>query len=131
VGKIATAFSGYTLPRYGHGAVWKPKELDMKNHRIVTGLLAGAMLIGGALGPTTQPAKADTASTAAIVAGAAAIVGALLIDNNNRPYYVNGGRRYYVTQSEASYWRQHHRVVQRRAYVPEQEYPVARNPYNH
>jgi hypothetical protein len=110
--------------------VWQSEELDMKNHRIVSALLAGAILIGGALGPMTQPAKADTASTAAIVAGAAAIVGALLIDNSNRPYYVNGGRRYYVTQSEANYWRQHHRVVQRRAYVPEQEYPVARNPYN-
>lgn len=101
----------------------------MKNHRIMPSLLAGAILVVGAFSSATQPAKADTASTAAIAIGAAAIVGALLIDNNNRPYYVNGGRRYYVTQSEAGYWKQHHRVVQRRAYVPEQEYPVARNPY--
>jgi hypothetical protein len=98
-------------------------------NRIIPATLACAMLVGGFLGPATRPAQADTASTAAIVAGAAAIVGALLIDNNNRPYYVNGGKRYYVTQNEATYWRAHHRVVQRRAYVPEQEYPVARNPY--
>ena len=57
------------------------------------------------------------------------IVGALLIDANNRPYYVKNNRRYYVTQPEAQYYRSHHHVVQRRAYVPEQEYPVARNPY--
>jgi hypothetical protein len=101
----------------------------MRNHRIVSALLAGTFLAGG-LGATAYPAKADTASTAAIVAGAAAIVGALLVDANNRPYYVNNGHRYYVSQAEANYWRGHHHVVQRRAYVPEQEYPVARDPYH-
>jgi 3-hydroxy-3-methylglutaryl CoA synthase len=98
----------------------------MKKHPVIAILLASTFVASGAV----QPALADTASTAAIVAGAAAIVGALLIDANNRPYYVNNGRRYYVTQDEANSWKQHHRVVQRRAYVPEQEYPVARNPYN-
>jgi hypothetical protein len=103
----------------------------MPNLRSTSTLLAAVMLAGGLFGLAAQPAKADATSTAVIV-GAAAIVGALLIDNNNRPYYVNGGRRYYVTQNEAGYWRAHHHVVQRRAYVPEQEYPVARNPYgNH
>jgi hypothetical protein len=103
--------------------------VDMKSHRIIPVALAGALLVGGLLGSATLPAKADTGSTIAIAAGAAAIVGALLIDSNNRPYYVNSGRRYYVTQNEATYWRGHHHVVQRRAYVPEQEYPIARNPY--
>jgi hypothetical protein len=102
----------------------------MKTHPIVSALLAGTFVVGGSFGPAAQPAKADTASTAAIVAGAAAIVGALLIDNNNRPYYVNGGKRYYVTQAEANRWKQQHHVVARRAYVPEQEYPVARDPYH-
>ena len=74
-----------------------------------------------------RPAQADTASTAAIIAGAAAIVGALLLDGNNQPYYVNNNRKYYVTQPEASYWQTHHHTVVRRAYVPENEYPVARN----
>jgi len=97
---------------------------------IVSMLLAGAVVLGGTFVQPAQPARADTTSTALIVAGAAAIVGALLIDNNNRPYYVNGGKRYYVTQAEANNWKQHHRVVQRRAYVPEQEYPVARDPYH-
>ena len=57
------------------------------------------------------------------------IVGALLIDANNRPYYVKSNHRYYVTQPEAQYYRSHHNVVQRKAYVPEREYPIARNPY--
>jgi hypothetical protein len=74
-----------------------------------------------------RPAQADTATTAAIITGAAAIVGALLLDGNNQPYYVNNNRKYYVTQPEANYWQSHHHVVVRRAYVPESEYPVARN----
>ena len=74
-----------------------------------------------------RPAQADTATTAAIVTGAAAIIGALLLDGNNQPYYVNNNRKYYVTQPEANYWQSHHNVVVRKAYVPESEYPVARN----
>lgn len=100
----------------------------MKRHAIVSTFLATATMAAGLAG--AQPARADTSSTAAIVAGAAAIVGALLIDNNNHPYYVNNGKRYYVSQGEANYWRQHHHAVQRRAYVPEREYPVARDPYH-
>ncbi len=87
-------------------------------------------MVLSSLGATQTVAKADTASTAAIIAGAAAIVGALLYDANNRPYYVRGGHRYYVTQREAQYYRGHHHGVERRAYVPEQEYPVARDPYH-
>jgi len=102
----------------------------MKPHSLASAVLAGAITISGSFGLAAQPAKADTASTAAIIAGAAAIVGALLIDNNNRPYYVNGGKRYYVTQAEANQWKSRHHVVQRQAYVPEQEYPVARDPYH-
>jgi hypothetical protein len=73
---------------------------------------------------------ADTASTVAIAAGAAAIVGALLYDSNDRPYYVRNNHRYYVTQPEEQYYRVHHHGVVRKAYVPEQEYPVARDPYH-
>jgi hypothetical protein len=101
----------------------------MKNLRIIPILMAGAVTVGGSFGLNVSAARADTASTVAIVAGAAAIVGALLVDGSGRPYYVNQGRRYYVSQDQANYWRQHHRVVERRAYVPEQEYPVGRNPY--
>ena len=88
----------------------------------------GSLILAGTL-VAPQPAAADTASTAAIIAGAMGIVGALLIEANNRPYYVKNNRRYYVTQPEAQYYRSHHHVVQRQAWVPEQEYPVARNPY--
>jgi hypothetical protein len=88
----------------------------------------GSLIVAGTL-VAPQPAPADTASTAAIIAGAMGIVGALLIDANNRPYYVKNNRRYYVSQPEAQYYRSHHHVVQRQAYVPEQEYPIARNPY--
>jgi hypothetical protein len=90
----------------------------------------GAAVVLSSLGATGAVASADTASTTAIVAGAAAIVGALLYDANNRPYYVNSGHRYYVTQQEAQYYRGHHHGVERRAYVPENEYPVARDPYH-
>jgi hypothetical protein len=88
-------------------------------------VLAGAF---GAAATMSLPrgAQADT-SVASIIAGATAIVGALLMDGNNQPYYINDNRKYYVTQSEASYWRAHHHVVVRQAYVPENEYPVQRN----
>ncbi len=89
----------------------------------------GAVFAFGSLDASQDVAKADTASTAAIVAGAAAIVGALLYDSNNHPYYVRDNRRYYVTQNEAQYYRKRHRGVVRNAYVPEQEYPIARDPY--
>ena len=62
--------------------------------------------------------------------GTAAIVGALVYDSNNHPYYVRNNRRYYVTQQEAGYYRSHHQGVERRAYVPEREYPVQRDPYH-
>jgi hypothetical protein len=73
---------------------------------------------------------ADTASTAAIAAGAAAIAGALLYDSSNHPYYIRDNHRYYVTASEASYYRSHHHGVTRKAFVPEQEYAVKRDPYH-
>jgi hypothetical protein len=82
----------------------------------------------GAVEGTSSIAQADTASTAAIIAGAAAITGALLYDSSNRPYYVRNNHRYYVSQQEAQYYRGHHQGVERRAYVPEHEYPVARGP---
>ena len=64
------------------------------------------------------------------LAGAAAIVGALIYDGNNHPYYVRNNHRYYVTQQEATYYRGHHQGYTRQAYVPEREYPVARDPYH-
>jgi 5'-3' exonuclease len=70
--------------------------------------------------------RADTGSTAAIIAGAAAITGALIYDAGNHPYYVQSGHRYYVTQQQAAWYRGHHRGYERRAYVSEPEYPVAR-----
>jgi hypothetical protein len=97
--------------------------LILKRATAIGSLILAATLVA------PQPVPADTASTAAIVAGAMGIVGALLIDANNRPYYVKNNHRYYVTQPEAQYYRGHHHVVQRQAYVPEQEYPIARNPY--
>ena len=93
---------------------------------ILKGLAAGTALATTLWLTPPAPAMADTATTAAIVAGAASIVGALLIDANNHPYYVKDNRRYYVTQPEANYYRAHHHVVQRSAWVPEQEYPVQR-----
>ena len=92
-------------------------------------LVAGAVIAYAALGSAMQPAMANTTTTAAIAAGAAAIVGALLIDGNNHRYYINNDRRYYVTQPEANYWRERHHVVKRQAYVREQRYPIARDPY--
>jgi len=89
--------------------------------------VVGAAIVAVTAVSIPRPAQADTASTAAIIAGAAAIVGALLLDGNNQPYYVNNNRKYYVTKPEASYWQTHHHTVVRRAYVPENEYPVARS----
>lgn len=94
---------------------------------ILQRLVVGTAIVAATAVSIPRPAQADTASTVAIIAGAATIVGALLLDGNNQPYYVNNNRKYYVTQNEASYWRSHHNVVVRRAYVPENEYPVARN----
>jgi len=103
----------------------------MKSLPIVSTLLATTVIVGGSFAGAVQPANADTETTAAIIAAAGAIVGALIVDSNNHPYYVNNGKRYYVTQNEANYWKkQHGPVVRRNAYVPEQRYPVARNPYN-
>jgi hypothetical protein len=101
----------------------------MKLSRIILPALGGLLFLGS-IGGTPAPAKADTTSTALIAVGAAAIVGALLYDGNNRPYYVRDNHRYYVSQNEAQYYRGHHRTYQRQAWVPEREYPVARDPYN-
>jgi hypothetical protein len=91
----------------------------------------GGLLVLGSIGGTSTPAKADTTSTALIAAGAAAIVGALIYDGNNHPYYVRNNHRYYVTQQEATYYKGHHAGGQmRQSYVPEREYPVARDPYH-
>jgi hypothetical protein len=100
----------------------------MKLSRVILPALGGLLFLGS-LGGTPAPAKADTTSTALITVGAAAIVGALLYDGNNRPYYVRDNHRYYVSQNEAQYYRGHHRTYQRQAWVPEREYPVARDPY--
>ena len=100
----------------------------MKLSRILLPALGGLLFLGS-IGGTPAPAKADTTSTALIAVGAAAIVGALLYDGNNRPYYVRNNQRYYVSQNEAQYYRGHHRTYQRQAWVPEREYPVARDPY--
>ncbi len=101
----------------------------MKSSHLVSTTLGGLLTLAAFAGTPTI-AKADTASTAAIVAGAAAIVGALLYDGSNHPYYVRNNRRYYVTQNEAQYYRSRHQGVQRNAWVPENEYPVARDPYH-
>jgi hypothetical protein len=97
----------------------------MKN--IIQTIAIGGALVATATVSMSAPAKADTASTLLIAAGAAAIVGALLVDSNQHPYYVKNNQRYYVTQNEATYYRAHHKVVQRQAWVPENEYPVQRN----
>jgi hypothetical protein len=100
--------------------------MDMMQ-RSLAATAAGTTLLAAVSFGMPRPAQADTASTVAIAAGAAAIVGALLSDGSGHPYYVRNNRRYYVTQDEASYYRSHHHVVQRSAWVPENEYPVARN----
>jgi hypothetical protein len=101
--------------------VTDPIQRNLRN------LVVGTALAASLAVSMPQPVKADTTSTLLIAAGAAAVVGALLIDSNNRPYYVNNNRRYYVTQNEATYYRAHHRTVQRQAWVPENEYPVQRS----
>jgi hypothetical protein len=100
----------------------------MKISSLVLPALGGLLVLGSMGAPA--PAKADTTSTALFAVGAAAIVGALLYDGNNRPYYVRNNHRYYVTQGEAQYYRNHHHGYVRQAYVPEPEYPVARDPYH-
>jgi hypothetical protein len=87
----------------------------------------GAGLIATIAIGAPRPAQANTTSTAFIIAGAAAIVGALLVDSQNKTYYVKNNKRYYVTPDEATYYRSHHKVVERKAYVPENEYPVAQS----
>ncbi len=99
----------------------------MHNQNIFRNLVAGVALVAATIVFIPRPVQADTTSTVLIAAGAAAIVGAILMDSNNRPYYVNNHRRYYVTQNEATYYRSHHKLVARQAWVPENEYPVQRN----
>ncbi len=101
----------------------------MINFRLLPSAL-GALLVMANIGPAQTAAKADTASTAAIAAGAAAIAGALLYDSSNHPYYIRDNHRYYVTAGEANYYRSHHHGVTRKAFVPEQEYAVKRDPYH-
>jgi len=102
----------------------------MKAQQLLSTALGG-VLVAGALATSSIPAAADTASTAAIAAGAAAIVGALLYDGSNHPYYIRNGHRYYVTAAEANAYRSRHRGgVERRAFVPEKEYDVRRDPYH-
>jgi hypothetical protein len=84
-------------------------------------MLSAALTMGA-----QSAARADAGSTAAIIAGAAAITGALIYDSSNHPYYVQSGHRYYVSQQQATWYRGHHQGTERRAYVPEKEYPVAR-----
>jgi hypothetical protein len=112
----------------GHRHQWRFK-VDMTDsvQRSLRTLVVGTALVSAVTISIPKIAQANTTSTALIAAGAAAIVGALLIDSNNRPYYVNNDRRYYVSQNEATYYRSHHRTVQRQAWVPESEYPVQRN----
>jgi hypothetical protein len=86
--------------------------------------LASALSVAVTMGAPSM-VRADTTSTA-IIAGAAAIAGALIYDSSNHPYYVQSGRRYYVTDEQAKWYRAHHHGIERRAYVPEPEYPVAR-----
>ena len=90
-------------------------------------LVAAAGLIA-TFSTVPRVASADSTSTALFIAGAAAIAGALLYDANGRPYYVKSNRRYYVSQGTAQYYQQHHHGTYRKAWVPEQEYPVAQ-PY--
>jgi len=102
----------------------------MKVHQLISTALGG-ILVAGTLATSSIPAAADTGSTAAIAVGAAAIVGALLYDGNNRPYYVRNNHRYYVTAGEANAYRSRHPGgVERRAFVPEKEYDVKRDPYH-
>jgi hypothetical protein len=96
---------------------------------LVPTALAG-LLVASSLTAAPTRADADAASTAAIAAAAGAVVGALLYDSSNHPYYVRDGHRYYLTSGEAQYYRAHHHGVMRSAYVPEREYPVARDPYH-
>jgi hypothetical protein len=87
--------------------------------------LAGALSAAVTMNAPSM-ARADAGSTAAIIAGAAAITGALIYDSSNHPYYVQSGHRYYVSQQQATWYRAHHHGIERRAYVPETEYPVSR-----
>jgi hypothetical protein len=90
-------------------------------------LVASAMLIA-TFSTVPRVASASTTSTALIIAAAAAIAGALLYDSSGRPYYVRSNKRYYVSQPVAQYYQGHHKGVYRKAWVPEQEYPVAQPP---
>ncbi len=101
----------------------------MNTFRLISSTF-GALFLMATIEQTQMAAQADTASTAAIAAGAAAIAGALLYDASNHPYYVRDNHRYYVTAGEANYYRNHHHGVTRKAFVPEQEYAVKRDPYH-
>jgi hypothetical protein len=92
---------------------------------LIKSVVAGAALV--AVTTVGIPRPAQAATSPALLAAVGAIVGALLLDSNNHPYYVKNNKRYYVTQTEANTYRARHRVVVRQAWVPENEYPVARN----
>jgi hypothetical protein len=95
-------------------------------HNAFKGLVVGTALVAATTVWIPRPAQAAT-SSADILAAVGAIVGVLLLDSNNHPYYVTNNRRYYVTQAVANSYRARHKVVVRQAWVPETEYPVARN----
>jgi hypothetical protein len=94
----------------------------MKRTSLALASLIGTLFAASVTG-VPRIASADTTSTAAIIAGAAAIAGALIYDSQNHPYYIRDRHRYYVTDEQARWYKQHHHGSERRAYVPEQEYP--------
>ncbi len=98
----------------------------MKKIRASLFLVTGVFALGFPVA-TMSAASADSYSTDAIIAGAAGIITAIIYDSNNHPYYIRDNRRYYVSDEEANTYRRHHHVMERRAFVPEQEMPAAQN----
>jgi hypothetical protein len=77
------------------------------NNAIRILLLAGATSIATMTTGLSQPALADTTSTAIIAGAAAAIVGGLIFDSNRHQYYYqHGSQRHYVDNNTANYYRQ-------------------------
>jgi hypothetical protein len=76
------------------------------------GLMRAAALLvlpGILMFATPQPARADSASTAAWAAAAALIVGTIYYDSQHRPYYKDrSGHMHYVSAGAASYYSSHH-----------------------
>jgi hypothetical protein len=77
------------------------------NNAIRTLILSGASLATMTTA-LSQPALADTTSTAIIAGAAAAVVGGLIFDSGRHQYYYQrGSQRHYVDNNTASYYRQH------------------------